>query len=137
MYSRIVYLYKKHIDISVSVKYGNKGNICKVWYNFILLQNINISSQYILSIKGIKLFVMAALYLFPALLADVDYKECLPEGNIQKILSCECFIVEELRTARRLLRKIGYKKSFDEVTFFVLNEHTTDEELKDCLLPVK
>ena len=30
MYSRIVYLYKKHIDISVSVKYGNKGNICKV-----------------------------------------------------------------------------------------------------------
>ena len=75
--------------------------------------------------------------MFPALLADVDYKECLPEGNIQKILSCECFIVEELRTARRLLRKIGYKKSFDEVTFFVLNEHTTDEELKDCLLPVK
>ena len=75
------------------------------------------------------------LYLFPTLLADVNWQKCLPQYNIDKILSCECFIVEELRTARRFLRKIGYKKNFDKVTFFILNEHTTDIEMSDFLQP--
>ena len=79
---------------------------------------------------------MADLFLFPVMLADTDHKDFLPEGNIQKILNCECFIVEELRTARRTLRKIGYKKPFEDVTFFVLNEHTTDGEMNDYLLPI-
>lgn len=38
------------------------------------------------------------------------------------------FIVENLKSARRYLRSIGYKKDFDtEVTFFELNKHTKDE----------
>ncbi|MBR1774850.1 MAG: SAM-dependent methyltransferase [Bacteroidales bacterium] len=79
---------------------------------------------------------MAALYLFPTLLADIQWQECIPVKNAEKILCCECFIVEELRTARRFLRKIGYNKSFDQVTFFVLNEHTTDIEMTNYLYPI-
>ncbi|MGP1515426.1 MAG: SAM-dependent methyltransferase [Bacteroidales bacterium] len=79
---------------------------------------------------------MASLYLFPTLLSDVDWQECLPKNSIEKILSCDCFIVEELRTARRFLRKIGYLSSFDHSTFFVLNEHTTNMEMMDYLLPL-
>lgn len=78
-----------------------------------------------------------ALYLFPTLLGDVDYKECLPEYNVNIIKNCDCFIVEELRTARRFLRKIGYEKNFDEVTFFILNEHTDDKEIESFLLPLQ
>ncbi len=79
---------------------------------------------------------MASLYLFPTLLSSVDWQECLPIKNIEKILKCECFIVEELRTARRFLRFIGYTKSFDEVTFFILNEHTTESEMSTYLSPI-
>ncbi|MBQ9312569.1 MAG: SAM-dependent methyltransferase [Bacteroidales bacterium] len=81
--------------------------------------------------------MMAALYLFPTLLSDVDWQECLPVKNVEKILSCEYFIVEELRTARRFLRKIGYTKSFDEVGFYLLNEHSTEQEIMDSLEPLR
>lgn len=80
---------------------------------------------------------MASLYLFPTLLADVDWKESIPENNVAKIINAECFIVEELRTARRFLRKIGYKKDYDKVFFSVLNEHTKDEELSSMLQPIE
>lgn len=79
---------------------------------------------------------MAALYLFPTLLTDIDWRECIPENNVEKILSCDYFIVEELRTARRFLRKIGYKKNFDKVSFLTLNEHTLDNEIQDYLIPI-
>ena len=78
----------------------------------------------------------ASLYLFPTLLGETDYKQVLPEENIEKILSCDCFIVEELRTARRFLRKIGYKKDFDTCTFYLLNEHTKDTEIDAMLDPI-
>lgn len=83
-----------------------------------------------------KLNTMASLYLFPTLLSNIDWQECLPTKNVEKILECECFIVEELRTARRFLRSIGYTKSFDEVSFFVLNEHTTETEMSNYLSPI-
>ncbi|MBR1769616.1 MAG: SAM-dependent methyltransferase [Bacteroidales bacterium] len=76
---------------------------------------------------------MASLYLFPTLLADVDWKESIPAFNVEKILQCECFIVEELRTARRFLRKIGYAKDFDAVEFQLLNEHTKEVDISDLL----
>ena len=80
---------------------------------------------------------MASLYLFPTLLADVDWQESIPKNNVDKIIDAECFIVEELRTARRFLRKIGYKKDFNTVSFSVLNEHTKDEELSSMLQPIE
>ena len=80
---------------------------------------------------------MASLYLFPTLLADVDWRESIPENNVATIINAECFIVEELRTARRFLRKIGYKRDYDKVFFSVLNEHTKDEELSSMLQPIE
>lgn len=80
---------------------------------------------------------MANLYLFPTLLADVDCREVIPEKSIEKILDAECFIVEEIRTARRFLSRIGYKKDFDAVSFYILNEHTKDEELSAMLQPIE
>lgn len=79
----------------------------------------------------------ASLYLFPSLLGDNNWEEVLPKKNIKSILECECFIVEELRSARRFLRKIGYKKDFDTCSFSVLNEHTQDTEVEDMLKPIQ
>lgn len=66
------------------------------------------------------------LYLIPTSLGD-NY-ETIPSYVRDVCLSLDIFIVENLRSARRYLRKIGYEKDFDsEVTFFELNKHTKEE----------
>lgn len=64
------------------------------------------------------------LYLIPSFLSDSSQSKVFPEWNAEIIYSLDEFIVEEIKTARRFLRKIGYKNPFDEVEFHILNEHT-------------
>lgn len=79
----------------------------------------------------------AVLYLFPTPIADNELIYSIPAINLELLNKCDCFIVEELRTARRFLKKAGYKKDFDEVEFFILNEHTQVEEIGGWLNPIK
>ena len=69
------------------------------------------------------------LILFPVPIGADDLTISLPAGNSELLYSCNTFIVEELRTARRFLKKAGYPHSIDDTTFFELNEHTTHEEI--------
>lgn len=48
-----------------------------------------------------------------------------------------CFIIEELRTARRHLRKAIPDFPIDECRFFTLNEHTSIKEVADLIAPLK
>jgi len=64
------------------------------------------------------------LYLIPSLLSDNAADEVLPEGTLKVIRSLDFFIVEELKTARRFLRKAGYTRNFEDVTFCIYNEHS-------------
>jgi 16S rRNA (cytidine1402-2'-O)-methyltransferase len=64
------------------------------------------------------------LYLIPTFLAETEKEKVFPDYNIEIMLSLYEFIVEDLRTARRFLRKIGFKKDFDKVKLHLLNEHT-------------
>ena len=48
---------------------------------------------------------MSALYLIPVTLGDVEHRRVLPEYNRDVILSIRHFIVENVRTARRFLKK--------------------------------
>lgn len=73
------------------------------------------------------------LILFPVGLGGDDLSACLPAYNTQLLNTCTTFIVEELRTARRFLKKAGYLTPFDDTTFFVLNEHTRDAEIEHYL----
>jgi 16S rRNA (cytidine1402-2'-O)-methyltransferase len=74
------------------------------------------------------------LYLIPTPLGELDHHYTLPSYNNQIISTLDCFIVEELRTARRFLRKAGYNRNFETVVFHVLNEHTRPEETSGFLL---
>ncbi len=73
------------------------------------------------------------LYLIPSFLSETDFENVFPELNRKITLNLDEFIVEELKTARRFLRKIGYMKDFDEVVFHLLNEHTEETELEGFL----
>lgn len=77
------------------------------------------------------------LYLFPAQLGDVDLDRILPEYNISLIGSIKYFIVEDVRTARRFLRKCNPDIRIDELTFFLLNKHTAPEDLHYFINPLK
>ena len=68
------------------------------------------------------------LILFPVPIGAEDLDFSLPRYNRELLVGCSIFIVEELRTARRFLRKAGYSADFNDVDFHVLNEHTKENE---------
>ncbi|TVQ89035.1 MAG: SAM-dependent methyltransferase [Bacteroidetes bacterium] len=74
-----------------------------------------------------------SLYLIPVGLGSENINDILPKGNYDKIKGLDEFIVENVRTARRFLRTAGFNKSFDEITFHILNKHTPDEEIPGFL----
>lgn len=73
------------------------------------------------------------LILFPVGLGGDDLSVCLPAYNTTLLNTCTTFIVEELRTARRFLKKAGYLTPIDDTTFFILNEHTQQPEIEHYL----
>lgn len=79
---------------------------------------------------------MYKLYLIPSTLGDTPIDNVIP-GLIKKIINTlDIFIVENERTARRYLIKAGLNKPVDQLTFFILNEHTKTEDLEKFLRPV-
>lgn len=77
------------------------------------------------------------VFLIPVFLADTSSNSVFPNDNIEIIAGLDNFIVEDLRTARRFLRKVGFKKDFDKINFYELNEHTDPSEIYTYLDDVK
>ena len=75
------------------------------------------------------------LYLIPAPLGSSPLEEILPAGVMQTACRLECFVVEEVRTARRFLSAYGLRGRIDTLEFHTLNEHTRPEEV-EALLPL-
>ncbi|MCK9616325.1 MAG: SAM-dependent methyltransferase [Lentimicrobiaceae bacterium] len=77
------------------------------------------------------------LFLIPTFLGNTNPEDVLPAGLLPRISHLTGFVVEEVKTARRFLRKIGYLKNFDEVVFMELNEHTPDDTIFSYLNDVE
>ena len=78
-----------------------------------------------------------SIFLIPSTLGDTPPEQVLPAYNIQLLQRLDVFVVEELRTARRFLRKCGYTKDFDSTTFHILNEHTPENDILSFLEQAK
>jgi len=78
-----------------------------------------------------------ALYLIPVTLGDSPHSRSLPPSNRDVILSLKYFIVENLRTARRFLKREEPSIDIDTLTFSELNEHTKPEEIALLLKPLE
>lgn len=46
------------------------------------------------------------------------------------------FVVEEIKSARKLLRALGMKRDFEEVQFYYLNEHSKANDAESLLKPL-
>src|ERR1041385_4678781 len=64
------------------------------------------------------------LYLIPVPISEDEFAGHVYPLLEQTVNKLDEFIVEDLKTARRSLRKIGFRGEFDKMTFHVLNEHT-------------
>lgn len=77
-----------------------------------------------------------ALYLLPVTLGDTPLENVLPAYNKEIILSIRHFIVEDVRSARRFLKKADREIDIDSLTFYTLNKHTSAEALSGYLEPL-
>lgn len=78
-----------------------------------------------------------ALYLIPVTLGDTEISKVLPEHNAGIIAGIRHFIVEDVRSARRFLRKVDPQFDIDGSQFFELNKHTQPEEVANYLKPLQ
>lgn len=70
------------------------------------------------------------LYLIPSPLGDGDVSEVIPAHVLDIIARIDCFVVEEVRTARRYLSKAGLKGKIEGLRFTTLNEHTSLQDIE-------
>lgn len=69
------------------------------------------------------------LYLLPTPLSDGELADVLPQKELDVIAGLDCFVVEELRTARRFLSAAGKRGMVESLELHELNEHTSAQEL--------
>lgn len=79
----------------------------------------------------------ATLYLIPVTMGNTPIDTVLPAHNTTIINSLSHFIVENVRSARRFLKKCNPAIDIDKLTFFVLNKRTTTEEFTTFLAPMQ
>ena len=77
-----------------------------------------------------------ALYLLPVLLGDTPVEQVLPPYNKEIILGIRHFIVEDVRSARRFLKKVDRDIDIDSLTFYPLNKHTNPAVISTYLEPL-
>ena len=80
---------------------------------------------------------MANLYLIPITLGESGLESVIPVSQREIIHSISHFIVENVRTARRFLKKVDSEINIDALHFYELNKHTDKKQLDAYLEPIK
>ena len=77
-----------------------------------------------------------ALYLIPVTLGETEINSVLPDFNHEIVTGIKYFIVENIRSARRFLKKVEKTIDIDELEFFELNRHTDRKIIGEYLKPL-
>lgn len=76
------------------------------------------------------------LYLIPVNLSDAPLDRVLPAFNTEIVRSLRYFIVENIRTARRFLKRCDRTIDINTITFAELNIHTDPASVPAMLAPM-
>lgn len=76
------------------------------------------------------------VYMIPITLGDTPVNQVIPEFNNNIINEIDVYVVENIKAARRFLKKAGILKPIDELTFFELNKRTHMTEIPTFLKPI-
>lgn len=77
------------------------------------------------------------LYLLPVPLSDVAPELVMPAVNIEVARKVKHFIVENIRSARRFLKRCDRDIDIDTLTLVELNEHTDSRNVAAMLAPMR
>jgi 16S rRNA (cytidine1402-2'-O)-methyltransferase len=77
------------------------------------------------------------IYLIPNTLGGETTTDIIPQGVAEIAVNIRHFAVEEIKSARRLLRKMDRNFPIDESTFMVLNKHTQAHEIQGLFKVLK
>jgi 16S rRNA (cytidine1402-2'-O)-methyltransferase len=75
------------------------------------------------------------IYMIPTTLGDSTIDSVIPKNVQQIIIQTKYFIVENIKTTRRFLKKVEREIDIDELQFFVLNKHTSAIDIESFLNP--
>jgi 16S rRNA (cytidine1402-2'-O)-methyltransferase len=81
--------------------------------------------------------MVASLFLIPVTLGDTEHRRSLPDHNRDIILGIRHLVVEDVRTARRFLKKVEPLINIESFTFYTLNKHTPASEAASYLSPLE
>lgn len=77
-----------------------------------------------------------ALYLIPVTLGDTSHDNVLPSYNAHVVGQIRHFVVEEIRTARRFLRRMDREFPIDDCTFYEMGKHADVSRFSEYLAPI-
>ena len=77
------------------------------------------------------------LYLIPNTLGGETLQDIIPVDVINQTIGLRIFAVEELKSARRLLRKMDREFPIDECTFYALGKHAGVDDLPKILYALR
>ena len=79
---------------------------------------------------------VGGLYLIPCTLGDTPVEQVLPAYNAEIVRGIRHFIVEEIRTARRFLRRVDREFPIDDCTFYEMGKHADEGCFATYLAPI-
>jgi 16S rRNA (cytidine1402-2'-O)-methyltransferase len=77
-----------------------------------------------------------SIYLIPNTLGGESTQDILPQEVMQIATQLRVFAVEEIKSARRLIRQLGIAKPMEEIDFRMLNEHTQHVDFNSLIEPL-
>lgn len=77
------------------------------------------------------------LYLIPTTLGSEGTQHVIPSEVADKVIQIRCFAVEEIKTARRYLRKLDREFPIDDCQFFVINKRSSVEDVMPIIKQLK
>ncbi len=79
----------------------------------------------------------SALFLIPVTLGETPIEQVLPAYNHEVIMGIRHFIVEDIRSARRFLRKTDREFPIDDCTFYEMGKHADEKLFSQNLQPLR
>ncbi len=71
--------------------------------------------------------------LIPNTLGGEELQSIVPVNVIDSAISLRHFAVEDIKSARRLLRKMDRSFPIDDCQFFIINKNTTKADIEPCI----
>ena len=75
--------------------------------------------------------------MIPVTLGDTPLSQVLPEYNTGVVRGIRHFIVEDVRSARRFLKKVDRDIDIDSLTFYSMGKHASPQDFASYLRPLE